>query len=259
MPTPLSTYCNGQCGICSCIPSPLMAAATPKQMTDVQVKERPILFSGPMVQALLAGTKTQTRRAAKHPLAQAAQRILSYKGQSEFDCVLPDETGGIILCPYGKPGDRLWVRETWAAHWMYNDVPPNEAHSSQPDDNQWFAADPDGTVGTCGCPSLGYRGKWRPSIFMPRWASRLLLEITAVRCERLQDISEGDAVAEGITGLTKDGQTVKYGVGEPSAEWPWTDWQLTAKEAYSLLWGKINGPESWEANPWVWVVEFKVI
>jgi hypothetical protein len=182
------------------------------------VKERPILFSGPMVRAILDGSKTQTRRVAKHPLAQAAVRINSYKGQSEFDCIFSDNTGGIICCPHGTPGDRLWVRETFAQ-------------------------------GVEGCPGgISYRAdhfdpkgdgpahpmKWRPSIFMPRAASRILLEITDVRVQRLQEISDEDARAEGY---------------DRSHAFP--------REWFALLWERIHGPGSWHANPWVWTITFR--
>lgn len=201
-------------------------------MTTIVPKERPILFSAPMIRALLAGTKTQTRREAKHPLARSATRILSYHGQSEFDCIQSDETGGIILCPYGQPGQRLWVRETLyfdkcGEEWCY--VAGNDPVMADP-----YTA-----------PILLTEGrKFVPSIHMPREASRLLLEITAVRCERLQDISEADAKAEGVKAF------VPVPGDGPS---------MTAKQMYARLWESINGPGSWALNPWVWVVSFRLI
>jgi hypothetical protein len=105
--------------------------------------------------------------------------------------------------------------------------------------------------------------KWKPSIHMPRAASRILLEVVSVRVERLQDISEADAVAEGIKALTKDGRTIKYGIpdrdglpGNDNDGWHWCNWMPDASLAYRRLWQEINGFGSWEANPWVWVVEF---
>jgi len=100
---------------------------------------------------------------------------------------------------------------------------------------------------------------------MPRWASRITLEITAVRVERLHDISEADAVAEGLACITKDGdRTRKYGIpdadGMPGTDdhgWPWNEWRSDPREAYRKLWESINGPGSWDLNPWVWVIEFK--
>ena len=235
------------------------------------MKERPILFSAPMVRALLAGTKTQTRRVVKHNIKgpnhpldtfdwfDAKGRWVAAHGRGfEFG-----QTNAAKLCRYGQPGDRLWVRETWAAHWMYNDLPANMARSQRedlrPTDNRWFLAGPS----QIGRDGSGMRGKWRPSIHMPRWASRITLEITGVRVERLQDISEADALAEGIS-------TVR------TCEWDrehFGSWQakfvaaVLAGEkppcgplpsvAYRALWESLNGPGSWDANPWVWVLEFK--
>jgi hypothetical protein len=184
------------------------------------MKERPILFSGPMVRAILDGSKTQTRRVAKHPLAQAAVRINSYKGQSEFDCIFSDDTGGIICCPHGTPDDRLWVRETWAHERDGTGCPDDTGVLYRATDPGW---DDEGT---------GLR--WRPSIFMPRAASRILLEITDVRVQRLQEISEEDARAEGY---------------DRSHAFP--------HEWFALLWERIHGPGSWHANPWVWAITFR--
>ncbi|TVT43099.1 hypothetical protein FNT36_03130 [Hymenobacter setariae] len=198
------------------------------------IKERPILFSGAMVRALLNGSKTQTRRAIKPQPTQPRQAgyILHSTDKSreggfqwsDADCKNLSEP---IHCPYGQPGDRLWVRETlfWSAcddGWCYqadNDMLQCEYHLA---------------------PILlkDYKPAI-PSIHMPRVASRLLLEITAVRVERLQDINTDDIKAEGIR------HTIDYGP--------------ILYEEWQLLWEKINGPESWAANPWVWVVEFKVI
>jgi len=149
---------------------------------------------------------------------------------------------GAVKSPYGKPGDRLWVRETWAP-----DFEPYEFI---------YRAD-DGM----------FASRWRPSIHMPRWASRITLEVESVRVERLQDISEEDAIAEGIQANSKDGGiTVKYGIsdrdgwpGNDDHGWHWHEWCKTPREAYLKLWEKINGPGSVQANPWVWVVTFKRI
>jgi hypothetical protein len=164
------------------------------------MNERPILFSGEMVRAILEGRKTQTRRVIKPQLR------INYK------------------CPYGQPGDRLWVRETWQC------FKPNTEEIINPN--------------TVNIRALAYRatnewrGKWRPSIHMPRWASRITLEITAVRVERLQDIGEVDAMRE----------------GDPTCENTHIDW-------FRALWDSINAKRgySWESNPWVWVVEFQRI
>jgi len=200
----------------------------------VSTKERPILFSGPMVRAILDGSKTQTRRVAKHPLAQAAVRINSYKGQSEFDCILPDGTGGIIQCPYGNPGDRLWVRETFA-----QDVAGCPGGISYRADH--FDPKGDGPA---------HPMKWRPSIFLPRRGSRILLEITDVRVQRLQEISEGDARAEGVSdgGCLSCGNPEPCGCGSP---------QPDARDGFAWLWQSIHGSDGWHANPWVWAITFR--
>ena len=187
------------------------------------MKERPILFSAPMVRALLAGTKTQTRRIIKpQHLAffnQDAAAMLSYWNERPL--------------PYGQTGDRLWVRETFG-HFERN-------QHFKPGCNVYYRADGN-------CLELE---PWRPSIHMPRWASRITLEITSVRVERLQDISEADAIAEGCT---QNHNGYYWGGPHPVSGLK----QLaTAKGAYQDLWESINGPDSWAANPWVWAIEFK--
>lgn len=186
------------------------------------MKERPILFSGAMVRALLAGTKTQTRRIVKHGT--------------------PDDWNA---CPYGSIGGRLWVRETWArdsedgALFYRADVGTgNEADDWQHNID----------VG-----ASGYR--WRPSIHMPRAASRITLEITAVRVERLQDISEEDAIAEGVEAIPSTGENCGPNRFSVNCGWLFLN-SPTAAGAYAMLWEQINGAGSWDANPWVWVVEF---
>ena len=218
--------------------------------------ERPILFSAPMVRALLAGTKTQTRRVVKmkshHQIEQrddGSDWPWMYDGDHDSDWWMP--------CPYGQPGDRLWVRETWQAV-SGNDRARHIMTHPRPD-RGWleYAATPRADE-----PAY----KWRPSIHMPRWASRITLEVTGVRVERLQDISEADALAEGISRLappapphewsglnrfTLNGMGSGFCAGSVSWNSP------TAEALYLRLWEDINGPGSWEANPWVWVVEFK--
>lgn len=145
------------------------------------------------------------------------------------------ETGkGINHCPYGKPGDHLWVRETCFINGP--DKGAEVIYKADPLPN-WEGEEAD--------------IRWRPSIHMPRWASRIQLEITSVRVERLQVISEGQAVAEGVEPM-RGGYWRHYQPG-------WTQHQLSARGSFVTLWQSINGPESWQANPWVWVVEFKVI
>lgn len=154
------------------------------------MKERPILFSGPMVRAILDGRKTQTRRLIK-----------------------PGRP-----CPYGQAGERMWVREAWGRH--------PESHTIV------YKADADRPPHFIG---KSCEPKWRPSIHMPRAYSRILLEITGVRRERLHDISNGDALAEGVE--PRLGHSAAY--------------------CFSLLWESIHGPNAWDVNPWVWVIEFK--
>lgn len=198
------------------------------------MKARPILFSAPMVRALLAGTKTQTRRVVTPPRGWP-----QYSHADPF--AMPPavwwwngehtHVGVKQECPYGQPGDRLWVRETWQhSNHPFGPLDKTCAIFYRAD----YSADPHGMDGEKS-PEGKYR-QWRPSIHMPRWASRILLEITGIRVERLQDISEADCRAEGL------GDTV-----DRAHHW------------YRVLWEQINGPGSWEANPWVWVVEFKRI
>jgi hypothetical protein len=189
--------------------------------------ERPILFSGPMVRAILEGKKTATRR------------IVKRQGDMEFDPADPhfgpywlsyvtdaDGEAARVRCPYGSPGDRLWVREGHAL-----------------DGSQVFYR-----AGHAEAQSSGPRVdiRWRPSIFMPRRASRITLEITGVRVERLQQISEADAMAEGCPLINPDPFIPGHG-GSSASGW------------YSQLWEDINGAGSWDANPWVWVVEFRAL
>jgi len=169
--------------------------------------ERPILFSAPMVRALLAGTKTQTRRALRDGTWWTPEHGVIRMAPAGLAC-----TGfAHVACPYGKPGNRLWVRETWAQHGL------RAVYRADGDERPTGA------------------GAWRPSIHMPRKLSRITLEVTGVRVERLQDISTSDCWAEGI----------------PSSP------DVDPLHEYRDLWESINGTGSWDANPWVWVVEFK--
>jgi len=183
------------------------------------MKERPILFSGSMVRAILAGTKTQTRRVVK---PWTPRPNASAKAVPEDVAYLPDFTCYRTTCPYGQPGDRLWVREAWARTTVF---PGTEMVVYRESDNR-----------------TDYGGPWKPGIHMFRRDSRITLEITEVRVERLQDISEGDAIAEGTPG--GHGAIPGYG------------YNATPREQYRWLWESINGEGSWEANPWVWAVSF---
>lgn len=213
------------------------------------MKERPILFSAPMVRALLAGTKTQTRRVVK--LSTDARNVRywappggrSLEGWADpgVNYWTPDADGEtssnhLDVCPYGQPGDRLWVREAF----LIEDDRDSAKHIV-------YRAD-----GAISVYSMGEFLRWKPSIHMPRWACRLVLEVVAVRVERLQDISEEDAKAEGCdkaaeTTADDERLNIECGYFPPSSY----------AHGYRLLWEQINGAGSWDANPWVWVVEFR--
>lgn len=245
------------------------------------MKERPILFSGPMVRAILSGQKTVTRRVVKGSQIPAYDRNAPVEGmrwsavgqrhprygfcvfgKTEDACA--KELGLLGRCPYGLPGDRLWVRETWSdvnlqgapgiAYRADDDVRDLMEDESFLDSLGAFNYDDPRCKPyhfACWSEDLlaGTEGRWRPSIHMPRWASRILLEITAVRVERLQGISEQQALAEGVKGeLCDHARQACADIG---------CWGETAKGAFGFLWESLNGTGSWAANPWVWVVEFK--
>jgi hypothetical protein len=208
------------------------------------MKERPILFSGPMVCAILSRTKRQTRRICKPAQFYCMSQVVEVpdpleRGQVYNGSHFGDEEGDVqFASPYGGRGDRLWVRETFA-HLYRDNIAPTSRH---PEDVAYRA---DGLT-----PDPYVFGSWKPSIHMPRWASRITLEITSVRVERLQDVSEADALAEGIVQL-RDG-----GFGLPAGEhYHATDPRIS----YWSLWDHINGPGSVDANPWVWVVEWPAL
>jgi hypothetical protein len=216
------------------------------------VTERPILFSGAMVRAILDGRKTQTRRVVKLVGSDVIEERVVGSGEATsevswpFDTTWADGDDGSpwYACPYGEPGDRLWVRETWAHDG--SKAPPLYRASWQ-----------------CkrdypGVPCEHGPDRWRPSIHMPRWASRITLEVTGVRVERLQAISEADAIAEGVERadvvINGHNEGTRYrdytGPNDPS------EWFNSARASFRSLWECINGPDSWEVNPWVWCVEF---
>lgn len=220
-------------------------------------KERPILFSADMVNAISAGRKTQTRRVVKgdvHHLNHAHRIIKSSHskrtGKFEFSKSLKNLShyDTIVECPYGEVGDRLWVRESWRADDQLDHIKPSELRELEP-----IYYEADGLVRIKACHMIE-KGKLRPSIYMPRWASRILLEITDVRVERLQDISEEDAKAEGIKACCEvDGD-------ERFQDYSGSKYVVGAKYSFQTLWESINGKSEdkcWDANPWVWVVEFK--
>lgn len=201
------------------------------------MKERPILFSAPMVRALLAGTKTQTRRVFKVPLDCSWYAGLG----GEAEGWLQDDNGpswwhvSEQRSPYGQPGDRLWVRETHldlGGCCLYRADPGAEQERELVAPGQ----------------------KWTPSIHMPRAASRISLEVTGVRVERLQDISEADARAEGIV----EHQTLRPGTRACNVDGGIMH-ACGPVPVYRDLWDSINGPGAWDSNPWLWVVEFRRI
>jgi hypothetical protein len=224
------------------------------------MKETGILFNAAMVRAILDERKTMTRRVVKdiprgfefdgkyghikspHPKANRFGAFIRRNNEFGGEC-------DILPCPYGQPGDRLWVKEKWnacpvtetdegfEAGYPYKPIPKTKpanaclSYATEGDDD----------------------GPWRPSIHMPRWASRITLEITGVRVEWLNDISEEDAIAEGIE---KSGPCI-----EPERFKHYTSGQYTPlpRHSFESLWKSINGPDSWAANPWVWVIEFKKV
>lgn len=203
--------------------------------------EHPILFSTSMVQAILAGNKTMTRRVIKPQTRYAHPYIENLKdGEVTFIHGVSCE---LFRCPYGQLGDRLWVRETW---WKGDLIDTNGCMLEK--NTYLFKAD---SPNIPGFPDCNY--KWKPSIHMPRAASRILLEVVSVRVERVQEISEEDAVKEGCkAGYFHEGD----GKFEDASEYEWT-----AFEEFHDLWDSINAKRGygWKVNPWVWVVEFKVL
>jgi hypothetical protein len=206
------------------------------------IKERPILFSAPMVRAILDGRKTVTRRAVK--IQPRFKGDIGSYGKGQPFIRNPDVTKPNPECPYGRPGDRLWLRET---HFINDYREAKVPESDRAETEIVYRADP--------LPC--WEGEeseisWRPSIFMPRWASRILLEITAVRVERLQDISDDQALAEGVRLYTDHAELGDWyhveGIDTYSA---------SPKKSFELLWSSINGADSWGSNPWCWAVEFK--
>lgn len=245
--------------------------------------DRPILFSTEMVQAILEGRKSQTRRVIKPQPPEGLKWMGWVIGTSGDDknlgaaCWVDEfplsKKEHYAKCPYGQPGDRLWVRETWLEDHI-PELNPNEhgcIHYKANGYTHQIIID-------------GWKGCWRPSIFMPRWASRITLEVVSVRVERVQDISEEDAKAEGVnfcfpqnvcdttvgligTKAEDHGYDNYLWHGNFKNQHPPVDWEhqysnyKTAKDSYSSLWQLINSKRGygWDVNPWVWCTEFKRI
>ncbi|EDS6805966.1 morphogenetic protein [Salmonella enterica subsp. enterica serovar Legon] len=221
------------------------------------MKERGMIFNAEMVRAILEGRKTQTRRPVK-PQPELTERSgFSWNGVvfgSGSDDRETNRNFAHVKCPFGKPGDRIWVRETFQGPLFdYEQMQSYLEDSSKFEKPEFcqYAAD--------GKPAPEYYDAddnlhcgWCPSIHMPRWASRITLEIIDVRVERLHSISERDALREGLFQLPASG---RYCL-QPGMQY-FGMASHSAKEVYSWLWASIYGEESWAANPWVWVIEFK--
>ncbi|MGE4195933.1 MAG: hypothetical protein AB7G11_02260 [Phycisphaerales bacterium] len=213
-----------------------------RRLLDIAIRERPIIFSGPMVRALLDGRKTATRRVIR------GVHKVEMPEYGPVDCIkdwdgcpsrLDWAPRNWEICPYGVAGERLWVRETWSYYRPFG---------GDPTDQVIYRADLD----ECGqCPLMldgrkvwvNVREPWKPSIYMPRWASRITLEITDVRIERLQAISEDDAVAEGLQPVVS-----------------WTGLVVSARFRFEKLWDSLNGKRpgcAWADNPWCWTIAFR--
>ena len=210
-------------------------------MGRLRVTDRPIIFSAPMVRALLAGRKTQTRRLMIHtPLDIGEWTELPSEMQESLDVAGWQQFGFVVANPRFDAGDRLWVRETWAVGNIYDGVPPRNIN-------------PGGKPGWCGVryaatdQRLGLKD--RASIHMPRWASRLTLEVGAVRVQRLHDISESDAEAEGMP---------EPYLGDADPPWEEMAIMISRTMQFRNLWNKLRGPGAWTANPWVAASTFSV-
>ncbi len=232
------------------------------QQPDTQKNERPILFSTEMVKAILSDSKIMTRRIVKDK--QSLQTIEVFQGKN----------GCENLCPYGKIGDIIWVRES------FNITDPNNVISGE------YVGDETGYLGSIEGKDVRWRyvykasspavhpvnGKcrWKPSIHMPKEAARIWLKITNVKVERLHDITESDAIAEGVQSVIADRE--RFGcraagmklyrnyerIDNSLCIYPCNGFE-NAEDSFKSLWIKINGCESWNFNPWVWVIEFEVI
>jgi hypothetical protein len=238
---------------------------------EATIKERPILFSTPMVQGILSNVKRMTRRTSGlERMNETPDSWSLYIGDYRIDkqgrfCQKFFMRRGFsehATCPYGKPGDRLWVRETFTHYRGFGEEIKADApliYKADKDVCDQYPCMLDGEI-----VYVNQREDWKPSIHMPRAASRLLLEITDIRVERLQDISEEDAIAEGVErlpGVMSDSYKhysahLRYSKEELKECCPYTS---SARASFCSLWESINGRESLLQNPWVWVVIFKVL
>ncbi len=218
-------------------------------------RERPILMHARSINGILAGRKTQTRRIIKGPPADWAPIVGIYAptkvNRAGFECPGPETYGAsdesyCIRCAYGQPGDRLWVRETWCPATVVASTEPGREGQK----NIYYRASVDAV------DEKIIKGHWRPSIYMPRAYCRLILEVTSVRAQRVQEISEEGVLAEGVESWDEwdahgqDCQDYYRGATEE-------DIFTSPQEAFKQLWNNTNGKDAWKRNDWVWVVKFK--
>lgn len=225
------------------------------------MRERPILFNGAMVRAILSGAKTQTRRSMKpQPADDISQATFPNPSAHGWRSSLRHPHGPTTahFCSFGQPGDRLWVRETWM---------PGYYHEADHEDGPKVSVihRADNAEATVAAPSYALAEQWerefsedgdeappwRPSIHMPRWACRLVLEITAVRVERLHELSESDAIAEGADENVLADIRLPRNHARAGLPMVYAD----CREVFADLWDTTGG--DWDSNPWVWVIEFK--
>jgi len=243
------------------------------------MNEKPILFSGPMVRAILDGRKTMTRRVVM-PRPHAGVDAVKWQDVIITGCNTPDKSGfammrgGVveseeIRCPYGQPGDRLWVRETWRYSSCSGYTPTNGPAQYQA--TLQYKSTYDNPINfrrlgkTVELPEMHYGGNlrkdggvaWKPSIHMPRWASRLTLEVTAVRVERLREINTADIHAEGVA--CSDCWTAGTPYRFPVDGVGLIPEHCGCRGKFANLWDDIYAKRGypWAGNPWVWVIEFK--
>lgn len=238
------------------------------------LRERPMLMSAPMVRALLEGRKTQTRRIVANVQGIGSVTEFQPSDTIGYDWIMRDRrmlwndfsTADLLARAPHPVGSEIWVRETWAHVPIAND-------DGGQGDKMGAIYRADGAAAFDSMPAeWEFLGKWRSPRFMPRWASRIILKVTDVRVQRLQDISEEDADAEGVEIDVWDQAIVSrnYAIEDREASGAWfqswrpdcgpiyVDVEEVARASYRSLWESINGPGSWDANPWVWAYTFEV-
>lgn len=238
---------------------------------EARIKEKGLIFNSEMVRAILDGRKTQTRRIMKVQPENSElglSRVVESKNgidDGKYFWSQSDATGlksrsKPFACPFGTVGDRIWVREAFRVHSRATDVATLVYKASER--NSWTEQTHRVPVAVCNKPATPE--KWTPSLHMPRWASRILLEITDVRVERLNAISPEDAESEGLertnfTGFGDEPGLPSYPEPDVYFDPLKKQWKEYPPEAFAGLWESIYGEGSWQANPWVWVIKFKRI